>query len=561
MIDLKAKPFSLDDAGVEWVRSTLAAMTDEEKIGQLLIPICYSSEPEFLQNVMLGHHIGGIMYRPGPGAQRQADHRWLQEHSRIPLLIAANLEAGGSGTALDGTAYGSQMQVAATGDAENAYRLGRIAAAEGRACGCNWALAPVVDVDRNWRNPITNVRTYGDDPDFVLKCARAYKRGADEEGVAVAVKHFPGDGCDEVDQHILTSVNDLSTEEWDATYGKIYQGLIDDGALTVMVGHIAQPAYEKHFDPDGPRQLIPASLSRALLTDLLREKLGFNGLVVTDSTCMVGFSCAMPRQQALPHSIACGVDMLLFNKDLDEDYHFLLSGYRSGLLSQARLNEAVTRILAAKASLGLHKKAKSELVPSPEALKILGCQAHQSAARACADESVTLVKDTQNLLPLDPQKTKRVLLEVLGDFPSNERVKTVMAEKLRSEGFQVTIYEEEKPGKHDFSVSGFRARCDLVLYLGNVENASNKVTNRLHWHTFFGNGDNCPWFVKERPVLFASLGNPYHLIDVPMIQTYINCYANSDLVLEALVEKLMGRSPFKGASPVDPFCGKEYLSY
>jgi beta-N-acetylhexosaminidase len=125
----------------------------------------------------------------------------------------------------------------------------------------------------------------------------------------------------------------------------------------------------------------------------------------------------------------------------------------------------------------------------------------------------------------------------------------------------VTIYEEEKPGKHDFSVSGFRARCDLVLYLGNVENASNKVTNRLHWHTFFGNGDNCPWFVKERPVLFASLGNPYHLIDVPMIQTYINCYANSDLVLEALVEKLMGRSPFKGASPVDPFCGKEYLSY
>ena len=476
-------------------------------------------------------------------------------------MIAANLEAGGSGTAVDGTAYGSQMQVAATGDVENAYRLGKISAAEGKACGCNWALAPVVDIDRNWRNPITNVRTYGSDADFVLQCGLAYKRGADEEGIAVAVKHFPGDGCDEVDQHILTSVNDLTMEEWDSTYGKIYQGMIDDGALTVMVGHIAQPAYEKHFRPDGPRQLIPASLSRVLVTNLLREKLGFNGLVVTDSTCMVGFACAMPREQALPHSIECGVDMLLFNKDLDEDYRFLLSGYRNGLLSETRLNEAVTRILATKAALGLYKKSKDKLVPDPEALDIIGCEVHRSAARDCADKSVTLVKDTQNLLPLDPNKTKRVLLEVLGDFPSNERVTAFVAEKLSAEGFAVTVYEEEKPGKHDFSVTTFRENYDLVLYLGNVENASNKVTNRLHWHTFFGNGNNCPWFVKERPVVFASLGNPYHLIDVPMIQTYINCYSNDDIVLEALVEKLMGRSPFQGTSPVDPFCGKEYLSY
>lgn len=109
-----------------------------------------------------------------------------------------------------------------------------------KAVGCNWAFAPVVDIDRNWRNPITNVRTYGDDPEFVLKCGLAYKRAADEENVAVSIKHFPGDGCDEVDQHILTSVNNLSCEEWDETYGKIYKGLIDDGALTVMVGHIAQ---------------------------------------------------------------------------------------------------------------------------------------------------------------------------------------------------------------------------------------------------------------------------------------------------------------------------------
>lgn len=561
MIDLRAKPFCLTDEDIAWVNDTLADMTDEEKIGQLFIPICYSSDPAFLQNVMLGHHIGGVMYRPGPGAQRQADHRWLQEHSKIPLLIGANLEYGGNGTAVDGTFFGNQMQVAATGDVNNAYMLGKISAAEGKACGCNWAFAPVVDIDRNWRNPITNVRTYGNDPEFVLQCGLAYKRGADEEGIAVAIKHFPGDGCDEVDQHILTAVNDLSCEEWDATYGRIYQGLIDDGALTVMVGHIAQPAYERKFNPDGPRQLIPASLSKALMTNLLREQLGFNGLITTDSTCMVGFSCAMERRKAMPCCIEAGCDMILFNKVLDEDYRFMLDGYREGLLSEQRLNEAVSRILATKAALGLHKVPKTEIVPGPETLAVLKNKEHCEAARACADQSITLVKDTQNLLPLDTQKTKRVLLQIMGDFPSNERVADTMADLLGKEGFDVTVYEKEKPGPHDFSVATFRSKYDLVLYLGNVENASNKVTNRLSWHTFFGNGDNCPWFVKEVPTLFVSLANPYHLIDVPMIQTYINCYANDNIVLEALTEKLMGRSTFKGRNPVDPFCGKEYLAY
>lgn len=149
----------------------------------------------------------------------------------------------------------------------------------------------------------------------------------------------------------------------------------------------------------------------------------------------------------------------------------------------------------------------------------------------------------------------------MGDFPSNERVAGFMVEKLRAEGFAVEVYEKEGLGRHDFSVGTFRSRYDLVLYLGNVENTSNQVTNRLRWHTFFGNGNNCSWFAKEVPVLFVSLANPYHLVDVPMIQTYINCYANDNIVLDALVEKLMGRSPFRGSSPVDPFCGKDYLQY
>lgn len=561
MVDLTTKPFYLKDEDIRWVESIIASMTLEEKIGQLFVPIGYSGDPGYLEGVMLRHHIGGIMYRCGEAREMQATHRYLQEHSKIPLLIGANLEYGGSGIATDGTYYATQMQIAATGSPENAYHLGRISCVEGAAVGCNWAFAPVVDIDRNWRNPITNVRTYGGDPDMVLACGKQYLKAAREAGVLAAAKHFPGDGCDEVDQHILTSVNGLSTEEWDKTYGKIYAGMIEAGVPTVMVGHIAQPAYQKHFNPNPPDRLIPATLSPELLQGLLRGKLGFNGLIVTDSTCMVGFSCAMERAKAVPACIEAGCDMFLFNKDLDEDFQFMLDGYHGGALSEQRLHDALLRILGTKVALELHKKPKEELVPPPAALEVLRCPEHLRWAGECADQAITLVKDTQQLLPLDQARHKRVLLEVLGHFESNSRVLDTFQTLLEREGFQVERYVPEDFTTAKFDVETFRSKYDLVIYLGNVENASNKVTNRLDWFTFWGNGNNVPWFVEERPVLFVSLANPYHLIDVPMVKTYINCYSNSDIVLSALSEKLMGRSPFVGKSPIDPFCGKEYLSW
>lgn len=561
MVDLRVNPFFLDDEAVRWVNDTLDHMTLEEKIGQLFVPIGYSSDPGYLQHVMLDHHIGGIMYRCGDSKEMQDCHRWLQEHSKIPLLIGANLESGGDGIAIDGTSFGKQMQAAATGKTENAYRLGKISCSEGKAVGCNWAFAPVVDIDRNWRNPITNVRTYGNNPEFVLECGLAYKKAADEEKVAVAVKHFPGDGCDEVDQHILVSVNNLSCKEWDDTYGKIYKGMIDDGALSVMVGHIAQPAYQKYFNPDFPKKLIPATLSPELLQGLLRGKLGFNGLICTDSTCMVGFSVSMKREVAVPYSIQAGCDMFLFNKDLDEDFHFMLDGYQKGILTDERLTDAVTRILALKAALGLHKKKKEEIVPSESALSMLRKDTYRAWAEECADEAVTLVKNNENVLPVSPEKTKRVLLEVLGDYPSTARVQEKWTELLEKEGFTVIPYEKENFETAKFDVHTFHDNYDMVLYIGNMENVSNQVTNRYQWFTFWGNGNNCPWFTAEVPVIYVSMANPYALIDVPQIQTYINCYSNNDFVIHACVEKLMGRSEFKGVSPVDPSCGKEYLLY
>ena len=158
---------------------------------------------------------------------------------------------------------------------------------------------------------------------------------------------------------------------------------------------------------------------------------------------------------------------------------------------------------------------------------------------------------------------KTLTIELSGRIDSGNAPQTeqYMMEKLTAEGFAVTLYRPEDSATYRFGVKPFTDAFDAVLYLGNVENASNKTTNRLNWTTFRGHGDNVPWFVHEVPTVFASLANPYHLVDVPMIQTYINCYSNNEETLDALIEKLLGRDAFRGHSPTDPFCGKEYLRY
>ena len=562
MMDLTKAPFGLSAHQVKWVEDTLRAMALEEKIGALFCPIGYSTDRDYLDRELLRYHIGGLFFRDGIGKEMQETFAYAQKKSKIPLLIPSNIESGGDGAAIDGTPYGKQMAVAATGDKKYAYRLGKVACSEASALGINWAFAPVVDLDKNFRNPITNVRTYGDSWERVIENAVEYIRAAGEEGVATAVKHFPGDGIDERDQHLLTSINSLSMEEWDETYGRIYQAMIEANTLTVMVGHIAMPAYENYFEPSHKGRIIPATLSKPLLNSLLRKKLGFNGLIITDATPMVGFTSAMERRVAVPLAIESGCDMFLFNKDLGEDYRFMMEGYQNGLLSEERLMDANRRILALKAALLLpEKKASGNLIPDSDALSILGCEEHRRWSAELADKAITLVKDTGQNLPLSPKKTKRILLEVLGDYPSSERVLNTAKECLEENGFEVIVYEKEDFQKGVDNVTSFHEKYDAVLYLANIENCSNQTTVRINWYTFWGQGNNVPWFANEVPVIFVSLQIPYHLLDVPMVKTYINAYSNNDFFVRALVEKLTGKSGFFGTSPVDPFCGREDLKY
>ena len=560
MIQYKENPFYLTEEQVQWVESTYDSMSLEEKIGQLFCPIVFTKDEKELKELVETKHIGGMLYREGPGEELRQSHKILQDASRIPLLTASNLEYGGNGSAIEGTYYGREMLAAATGDVERAYQLGKVSCSEGAAVGVNWSFAPVVDLDLNYHNPITNVRTFGSDLQTVIDMGKAYIRGAKEEGVATSVKHFPGDGVDERDQHLVTSVNALSCKEWNESYGKIYKEMIEAGTLTVMAAHIALPAYEEYFDQKPCERILPATLSENLLKKLLREQLGFNGLIVTDATPMVGFCSAMDRATAVPLSIENGCDMFLFNRNMEEDFRLMREGYEKGILSDARLEEAVKRILATKAAMHLpEKQEKGQLVPDASALDILNCETYDRWAKECADEGVTLVKDVQNLLPIDPKKHKRVLLELMGDFPSNKRVCESFVRELEARGFEVTVYEPEGFEVMEDSVESFKSRYDLIFYVGNIETASNKTVSRLNWHTMFGLGNNMPWMVHEMPALFVSVGNPYHLLDAPMIKTFVNGYCNSEYVIHAVVEKLCGDSEFKGKSPIDPFCGKPDL--
>lgn len=559
MIRMKEKPFYLSEEDIQWVESTRDAMTLEEKAGQLFCLHGNTNDQKELKEILTTYHPGAVMYRPSAKKVIYDTHKFLQENSKIPLLLAANLESGGDGIGNEGTFFGREIQVAATGDVKEAYNLGDISGAEGAAVGVNWSFAPVVDIDMNFENPITNVRTFGNDKDRVKAMAVQYIEACQSHGVAAAAKHFPGDGVDSRDQHLLTTINALSTKEWDATYGEVYHAVIENGVKTIMAGHIAQPAYEKELNPElTDQEIMPASLSKELLQGLLRGKLGFNGMITTDATNMVGFGCAGRRKELLPKSINAGCDMLLFTKNLKEDYETVLEAVKSGIISEERLNEAVTYILATKASLKLHEKQKSHtLIPDESALDILRCKKHIEMAYQVSDKAITLVKDEQNLLPLSKDKYKKVLTIVLGDAISasgKPAVGDLFIEKMREAGYDVERFEEKEQGEllMSGSTDELSAKYDLVIYFANIKTASNQTTVRINWRPPIGY--DAPWFVHEIPTMFISIANPYHMQDVPMIETFINAYTANEFNVEMLVKKLNGESSFKGKNPVDPFC-------
>ncbi|WP_296880553.1 glycoside hydrolase family 3 N-terminal domain-containing protein [Thomasclavelia sp.] len=556
MIDLTKQPFNLSQKQIEQVDKIFQKMDSSQKIGQIFCPIGTVFEAAEIKKFIEKYQPGGLMYRPLEAKKIKKIHQTLQQNSKIPLLLAANLESGGNGICDEGTYFSRQMAVAASNNSNNAYNLGLVAGKEANAVGCNWSFAPIVDLDLNYRNPITNIRTYGNDPKKVIQFARKQIAALKENKVIPCIKHFPGDGVDDRDQHLLSSVNDLEVGQWDESYGKIYQQLINDGVSSIMVGHILMPNYVKYFNAKiKDEDILPASISKEILTDLLRKKLKFNGLIVSDATAMIGYNVALPRSKALPLTIENGCDMILFNKNIDEDYQFIKEALDNGLLSKKRLDEAVIRILATKMANGLF----NDIIVND--LSVIGCKKHQSLAYQCASEAITLVKDKQNVLPISPQKYKRIRIYYLEDTSvggfKEAGGKKELAIYLKKLGFEVDVFDYQNLNFYEIFEAGvqyFKEKYDLIIYVANFDTASNYTVRRIEWIKLMA--CDAPWFVHDIPVIFISMANPYHLLDVPMIKTYINCYSQSDICLEALVNKLTGKEPFIGKSPVDVYCNR-----
>lgn len=560
MVKLSENPFYLNEEAQKWVTETLKSMTQEEKIGQIFCETIWNCNNEEEEIAFRGINPGGIMFRGGPRSVIGEYAERMNKKSKIPLLFAGNFETGGNGVLKEGTFMASQMQVAATNDSSYAYELGKICSKEGGEAGCNWSYAPIIDINYNFMSPVTCTRTYGSDPDKVLEMAREYMRGCHENNMAVAIKHFPGDGMDFRDQHWLASVNTMSVKEWNETYGMVYRSMIEAGADSVMAAHIKCPAYSRHFCPEIKDQdIMPASLAPELLQKLLREKLNFNGVIVSDDTHMAGFTNAMPRDLAVPKTIAAGVDMILFTVNHDEDVAYMKQGVEKGIITSERLDEAVTRILALKAKLGLHKMLLNASKTKPGE-SCVGCEVHQDIAKACADKAITLVKDRDHILPIVPEKYKRILLVNIESVKacrySGDPQYENFRDALRKEGFTVTEVDlEEIPsiGKAGATFKELKEKYDLMLYYLGA-----KAGYRIVWKSVVMG--EIPSYTKDIPTMAISFQSPYLLMDIPMVGTYINAYTENQYTCQAVLKKIMGKSPFYGVSPIDPFCGMWDLS-
>jgi len=553
-IDLSAAPFNLDDEAIAWVNTTRDGFSPRDKLSQLFVLLARGTPEEVAEEVRSFKPGGITRIYSGDLEAEVGLARDLGTMSAVPLLVSADLE--GSRMSLPfGTSVPNPLGLAAVDDVEATTAISTIMAREANAVGLNWSFTPVVDLNIAWRSAIVGTRSYGSDIDKVERHALAQIAAFQANGVAATVKHWPGEGYDDRDQHLVTTVNPLSMPEWEETFGRLYRNAIAAGVMSVMSAHIALPAFALALDPAaGAEAYRPASLSPILNFDLLRRELGFNGLIVSDATPMAGMNDWGHRDEVLPQTIIAGCDVILFTDDANGDLMRLVKAVADGRLSQDRVDEAVTRILALKAALGLHKDRAE---PSLEhARQLVASEESRIVVQGVTARVPTLVKDVKGLLPLSPVKTKRVLVYsggiVLPFVP--HPLPFSLPERLEREGFEVTVFTPDMTvNAKDF---------DLLLYLFGEETLLTRSRIFLDWQKLTGSvfgAMNRFW--HDVPTLMISFGYPYYLYDAPRVPTYVNVYGTSEALQAATVEAIMGRQAFSGSSPVDPFVGSDQGRY
>jgi len=466
--------------------------------------------------------------------------RNLSAASKIPLLFLEDFETGLGHVIKKYTPLTSEMGLGATNSTDLATNFGELIAAEARSIGINWLLHPVADLNLNPFNHLTNVRALGDDVNLSVKMLPAQIQGMQTQNVAATAKHFPGDGTDFINQHFNTSSMKLNVEVWKQQHGRVFKTLIDSGVMAIMAGHISFPAYQQDLLDN---EYLPATLSKELMTDLLKKKLGFKGVVVSDALQMAGISGYYKND--LETQIACfkaGADVLLW-PDL-EFMDTLEARIVRNEICMERLNDAVSRVWNMKKNLGLFENNYQPIVP----LSKSDFEKHDKIAYEISKKSITLLSDKHQELPLDTTSTKNILLVIISETDHTETF-SVLKKALRNKGFETDIRQNLSFFTKGHELPEIAKNYDKII-LTFYSNPGNP------WGTLAINGDQAlsMWSGNKLPfnkVMSVGFGDPYkNLIYMPRTWIRINCYNADEFSQKALVDLLVGDGDFLGVSPV-----------
>lgn len=555
-VPLSRIPLALSRPQGVWADSVLASLTLEEKAGQLLMPFVLG---DFAPEGSPGHRrmmeaveelgVGGVIVSVGSPTEVAAKLNLLQSRARTPLLAAADLERGAGfrfrgivylpgPIALGGaTEFPSMMALGATGDAELAYRVGYVTGVEARAVGIHVPFAPVLDVNNNPDNPIINIRSLGEDPREVARLGAALVRGIQDGGALATAKHFPGHGDTETDSHLELPVIRVSRARLDSVELVPFRAAVAQGLGAIMTAHVAMPRITED-------SLLPATLSRRVLTGLLRDELGFQGILFTDALDMYAVDRRYSRGEAAVRALEAGADILLMPPDLRAARDAVVAAVRGGRISPERLDLSVRRILEAKERLGLHS---TRVVSLEEVHRKVGIPAHDSVAQEVADRSMTLLRNERNLLPLLGTRTARVL------SVSFRRTTDLLAGRTFNTALR-TYYPRLTTAEVDFSASAgdyeallARAReSHLVLvslYVTTVS-YSGQIAIPREAADFLRSLARLPV-----PHAVISFGNPYLYREFPEVQAYLLAWSGTEASQRAAVRALLGEIPLQGRTP------------
>jgi beta-glucosidase-like glycosyl hydrolase/CubicO group peptidase (beta-lactamase class C family) len=540
-------------ANAAWVEATLKKMTLREKLGQMLMPYYFgvftsaeSADYKDLLHQVEQNHVGGFILgtQRGPlGIERSQVYPTavltndLQRHAKTPLLIGADFESGTGMRIDEGTSFPSAMAVGAANDPRAAYTIGKVTALEARAAGVRWIFAPDADVNNNPDNPIINIRSFGEDPQQVAEYVSQFIRGVQENGCLAAAKHFPGHGNVSVDSHLSLATVPGDRKELESTELVPFRAAIAAGAASVMPGHLNVPAYES--DPT-----LPATISRNILTGLLRDELKFKGLIVTDAMDMGGVTSLYAPGDAAVRAVEAGADVLLMPPVPDAAMASLEAAVKSGRIPSSRIDESVRRILQAKSRLGLDK---DRLVDVEHLNEKFAKPEYAAQAQAIADRGVTLLRDASHLLPLDATHPIRVLLVSLSadadPYPGETiepeirwRVDSLKALRADTQFSTASALKLPPPETYDVAIAALFVR--VADRKGNVglPDDQRALVNQI--------------LATGKPVVVMSFGSPYLIEHFPDSKTWLAEFSTNDVSQRATVRALFGQVATEGQIPV-----------